>query len=132
MGDRDGRVVLQLSASADPITDAVTVMDALVRCDAVHLFDIEGRVMLVRGGELVPVTGPVLREIAGNVVTKRLVNRGAGDQENWQVEYVPVARKMVRIILVGKDPRTGDEVKGGNLASRVSLAGLARPTRAEG
>jgi len=51
--------------------------------------------------------------------------------------YTPVAcdERMLRIILTGKDMRTGDELKGGPLASRVPkalvlLSGASRWARA--
>jgi hypothetical protein len=61
----------------------------------------------VRGGELVGVSGPVLRELVSKyLVTRRPVNRGTAEQQSWDVEYLPVAldERMVRAILLGNDP----------------------------
>jgi hypothetical protein len=63
------------------------------------------------------------------VVTSRPVNRGTADQENWEVEYLPVVldERRVRAILLGNDPnpRNGDGLRGGSLASRLPKVSAA-------
>jgi hypothetical protein len=47
----------------------------------VDLFNVDGRLMLLDGGQLVTVTKNILAEIISKyVVTKRLVNRGTASQ----------------------------------------------------
>ena len=61
------------------------------------------------------------------VLISLLVDAGlsfAAAQMKLDATYTPVAcdERMLRIILTGKDMRTGDELKGGPLASRVPKA----------
>ena len=51
---------------------------------------------------------------------KQLVNRGT----RWEIEYAPVEfdDRMLRIMLNGRDPKNGYELKGGPLHLRVPKA----------
>ena len=87
----------------------------------VDLFNVDGSLVLLDAGTFVSVGGKVLLEIIRkHIAIKRLVNRDG----RWEVEFAPVTidERLLRIILTGKDMRTGDELKGGPLASRVPKA----------
>jgi hypothetical protein len=114
----DGRVLVNLDG--DAVANARAVGDALVESD-LDLFNVDGRPVLVDNGALVPVAGKVLSEVVSkHLATKQLVNR----EGKWAVAYKPVAcdDRMLRILLNGKDPRTGDDVRGGTLDSRLPRA----------
>jgi hypothetical protein len=111
----DGRMLVNLDG--DPIANACAVANALVESDA-DLFNDDGRLVLLDDGALVVCAGKVLLEaINKHLATKQLMNRDG----KWMVAYPPVAvdERMLRIMLNGRDPRTGEDVKGGTLVARV-------------
>jgi len=85
------------------------------------LFVADDRPVLLDNGVLVPVGGKVLLEVlAKHVAVKHLAMNG----EKWVVTYTPVTidQRIISMLLTGRDPRTGEDVKGGTLASRVPKA----------
>jgi hypothetical protein len=71
---------------------------------------------------LVPVAGKVLSEILSrHVAVKHLIVNG---DRKWTVTYTPatIDQRTVSMLLTGKDPRSGEEIKGGPLAGRVPKA----------
>jgi hypothetical protein len=78
--------------------------------------------VLLDGGVLVPVTGKILLEILNkHVAVKHLAVNG---DRKYTVTYTPatIDQRTVSMLLTGKDPRSGEEIKGGPLANGVPKA----------
>jgi len=71
----------------------------------VHLFDVDGRAMLLAKGALHPVNAEILRElIQANLVTEGLRNVGTVEAPIYELEYRPIepAENVVRTMLTSE------------------------------
>jgi hypothetical protein len=105
---------IAITAEARALADAI--VSAL---DRIHLFELDGALVLLAGGELHAVSGVVLREIVrANFVSKCLVNAGTG----LGVEYRPVevGELTVRTMLTAPPQQ-------GGLVGRVPAAAMEAP-----
>jgi hypothetical protein len=106
------------SFAAMSLTDIYATTNSLADALAenVDLFNLDGSPILVRGGQIIPVTLNTLHEIIPQfIATKELVNRGTETNPNWIVDYVPYA----------PDPRTlrdlfANERREGGLLPRLT------------
>src|SRR5262245_16277962 len=71
----------------DPIAEKKRLADLIAETAAAELFAMNGGLVLLQAGQVVPVGKDVLKEtIARHVVTAQLVNRG---DLGWDVEFRP-------------------------------------------
>jgi hypothetical protein len=131
-----GRTVVIMPGSADGLrgsarTSAITaearcLADAIVaRLDVIDLFELDGRLTLVAGGEPHNVNAEILREIIrANFASKHIVNARSPDQVRGglAVEYRPVevSEPVVRVLLTAA-------VRDGRLIGRVPMAAMEAP-----
>ena len=105
---------IALTAEANALADAI--VGAL---DRIHLWELDGALVLLAGGDLHNVNAEVLREIVrANFVSKHIVMAGAG----LGIEYRPVevGELVVRTLLTAP-------VRDGGLVGRVPQAAMEAP-----
>jgi hypothetical protein len=109
----DGRALVALRREVtragwqdDADFNASQIADGLARSDAA-LFELDGRVVWIYEGQIVPVTGAVLSELVDRyLAVPVLVNRGTTDAPTWVLEPQPLncprAADVFRRVLTGK------------------------------
>jgi len=99
----------------DAYEDIAALADAVAATG--DFFDRDGVVVwLSEEGQLVPASGPVLREvIERRIVTRWLMNRGTAIEPRWVREYVPFVVNNVALGMLLK----GETKKDGSLLLRV-------------
>jgi hypothetical protein len=126
----NGRTIVNLPSSAGDLrgpartialtAEARALADAIVSAlDRIHLFELDGALVLLAGRELHGVNGQVLREVLrANFATKHIVVTGAG----LGVEYRPVevSELVVRTLLTAPPQQ-------GGLVERVPAAAMEAP-----
>jgi hypothetical protein len=117
--------IVFVNLTGNPLSDAPVIADALAR-SAAPLFNVNGGLYTVADGALVGVGGAVLRDIAVRyLATKTAVCRNG----KWEVEHGPVELdgRLQRCLINGIDPRSGEEIRGGRLLSRLPAISETAP-----
>jgi hypothetical protein len=95
----DGRKIL-IWHGRDPIADKKRLADTIAEAAVAELFNLDGELVTIDAGQLVPVTKDILREIiARHVASVRLVSRGTF---GWDVEFY--AFEFPLVADTGKEP----------------------------
>jgi hypothetical protein len=126
----NGRRVVILPGSADGLrgqarttattAEAKVLSAALAGMDEVHLFEVDGRTMLLAGGGFHIVNAEVLQEIIRtNLVQKGVRNAGTAAAPVYEVELRPVEANALTLRIMLTEP-----AEKGGLAGRLPVVAL--------
>jgi hypothetical protein len=116
--EQNGRVLVDLLPEGprewredEATANACIVGDALAKSDA-ELVNLNGTLLLIRGGKPVQVSQPVLQDLIEQYLgAPCLVDRGGADGPYFVLELQPVtiprSGDVIRRMLTGKDAREG-------------------------
>jgi hypothetical protein len=106
---------IALTAEAKVLSDALVGMT-----ERLHLFEADGRTMLLAGGGFHIVSGEVLQEvIRANLVRKGVRNAGTAEAPIYEIAYTPVEANAMAVRIMLTEP-----AEKGGLAGRLPVVAL--------